>query len=78
MQIALAIVEILEDTKCEPCQFNVYNLPSRQRITKAGEVFTKLHVTTVRSGILEKLSGDLEIAVLPNVENGKSLLKKIY
>ena len=46
------LAEILQDTNCEPCEFNVNNLPFRQRITNAEEVVGKFNETAVQLGIL--------------------------
>ena len=67
---------ILQDTNCETCKFNVNDLPSRQRITKAEEVVSKLDETAVRSGILEKLSNDLDTAMIPDVEGCKRFIER--
>ena len=64
------LTEILQDTNCEPCEFNVNNLPSRQRITNAEEVAGKLNEPAVRLGILENLCNDLDTAIIP--ADGKS------
>ena len=68
------LVGTLEHTRCEPWQFNVNNLPSRQRITEAEEVVSKLDELAVRTGILGKFSGDLDAAIIPNVEKGKTFV----
>ncbi len=70
------LVEILQDTKCEPCQFNVNDLPSRQRITNAEDVVTKLDETAVRSGILENLTDVLDTAIIPDVEKCKKFVQQ--
>ncbi len=70
------LVEILQDTKCEPCQFNVNDLPSRQRITNAEDVVTKLDETAVRSSILENLTDVLDTAIIPDVEKCKKFVQQ--
>ncbi len=70
------LVEILQDTNCEPCQFNVNDLPSRQRITKAESVVTKLDETAVWSGILENLTDVLDTAIIPDVEKCKKFVQQ--
>ena len=54
------LIGILENTNCEPCEFAANDLPSRQRIIKAGEVSDKLDQTAVRTNILKKLTQKLD------------------
>ena len=70
------LAEILQDTKCEPCELNVNNLPSRQRITNAEEVVGKLNETAVRLGILENLCSDLDTAIIPADEKCKMFVQQ--
>ena len=70
------LAEILQDTNCEPCEFNVNNLPSRQRITNAEEVVGKFSETAVWLGILENLCSNLNTAIIPADEKCKMFVQQ--
>ena len=72
------LAEILQDTNCEPCEFNVNNLPSRQRITNAEEVVGKLNETAVWLGILENLCNDLDTAIIRADGKSKMFVQQSY
>ena len=69
------LAEILQDTNCEPCEFNVNNLPSKQRIN-AEEVVGKFNETAVRLGILKNLCSDLDTAIIPANEKCKMFVQQ--
>ncbi len=52
------------------------DLPSRQRITNAEDVVSKLDETAVRSGILENLTDVLDTAIIPDVEKCKKFVQQ--
>ena len=69
------LVGILENTNCvEPCEFAANDLPSRQRIIKAGEVSDKLNQTVVRTNILKNLTQKLDCTSVPENESCKNIL----
>ena len=70
------LAEILQDTNCKPCEFNVNNLPSRQRITNAEEVVGKLNETAVWLGILENLCNGLDTAIIPANRKSKMFVQQ--
>ena len=73
------LVGILGNTNCEPCEFTANELPSRQRIMKAGEVGDKLDQTAVRSSILKKLTQNLDCTCVPDKENcEKYIMEKLF
>jgi hypothetical protein len=73
------LVGILGNTNCEPCEFTANELPSRQRIMKAGEVGDKLDQTSVRSSILKKLIQNLDCTCVPDKENcEKYFMDKLF
>ena len=63
------LIGILGDTCCKPCEFNVNELPSRQRIMRAVKVGDKLETTEIRSSILKRLDMALDYACIPGEEN---------
>ena len=63
---ACSLASILGDNNCEPSDFNVNYLPSRQRIIKAEEAVVKLDQTEVRSEILQLLNQELDCRPIPN------------
>ena len=63
------LIGILENTNCEPCEFAANDLPSRQRIIKAGEVSDKLDQAAVRTNILKKLTQKLDCTSVPENES---------
>ena len=72
------LVGILGNTNCEPCEFTANDLPSRQRIMKAGEVGEKLDQTAIRSSILKNLTQNLDCTCVPDKEScEKYIMEKL-
>ena len=73
------LVGILGNTNCEPCEFTANELPSRQRIMKAGEVGDKLDQTAIRSSILKTLTQNLDCSCVPDKEScEKYIMEKLF
>ena len=71
---ACHLIGILENTNCEPYEFAANDLPSRQRIIKAGEVSDKLDQTAVRTNTLKNLTRKLDCTSVPENESCKNIL----
>ena len=72
---ACSLASILGDNNCEPSDFNVNDLPSRQRIIKAEEAVIKLDQTEVRSEILQLLNQELDCRHIAD-DNRKNFVKE--
>ena len=73
------LIGILENTNCEPCESAANDLPSRQRMIKAGEVSDKLDQTAVRTNILKKLTQKLDCTSVPENESCKKyIMEKLF
>ena len=73
------LIGIPGNTNCEPCEFTANDLPSRQRIMKAGEVSDKLDQTAVRTSILKNLTQKLDCTCVPDKEGCKKyIMEKLF
>ena len=73
------LIGILGNTNCEPCEFAISDLLSRQRIMKAGERSDKLDQTAVRTNILKNLTQKLDYTCVPDIEGCKKyIMEKLF